>query len=248
LAKEKASGAASPVPSGSRVASAPSASRSPTMPRRSMLGIAAAAIGAVVGLVPLAAALLVFLDPLLRKNKKPLAYREGDGADNSLVRVATLDELPDDGVPRRFAVVADQIDAWNYMPNQPIGAVWIRRLKSAAPDASDAENDQGDGKKPKEAIQVFQATCPHAGCSVTYRPDAPLPGGVYHCPCHNSAFTANGTKPNAQERKLLGIEQNPSPRDMDPLEYDQDRLDQRGEVWIRFVNFYTGVPERREKT
>jgi len=224
------------------------------MHRRSMLGIAAATIGAVVGLVPLAAGLMVFLDPLLRKKQKPLAYRESNAGNNSMIRVATLDELPEDGIPRRFPVIADRVDAWNFTPAQRIGAVWIRRLKNAEP-AKTAESQDGSDDKPAPAqpgangeqaaaqrvvLQVFQSSCPHLGCSVDYQSDSANPEGVFLCPCHNSSFDVSGNKIDLPGQK------NPSRRGMDPLEFDQARLDRDREVWIRFVNFETGVPERRE--
>lgn len=85
--------------------------------RRSFLTEAlAAAIGAFVGLVPLAAGLMTFFDPLRRR-----------GSAGEFVRIAALDSLPDDGRPRQFPVVADRTDAWNVYPAQPLGSVFLRR-------------------------------------------------------------------------------------------------------------------------
>ena len=106
----------------------------------------AAAVGLVVGIFPLGAGLLVFLDPLRGKKRAPASVPDsGEG----FLKIATLDAVPDDGVPRRFPVVADLTDAWNFSPGQPVGAVYLRREKG------------------KKEVQVFHATCPHAGCSVT---------------------------------------------------------------------------------
>src|SRR5207302_9220658 len=105
--------------------------------RRDFLKKAAAAvIGIVLGLVPLATGITFLLDPLRRK-----------GGSGRAVRVTTLDALPDDGVPRKFPVLATRIDAWNKFTEVPIGAVYLRRTK--------------DGQ-----VQAFNVVCPHAGCFV----------------------------------------------------------------------------------
>src|SRR5437764_13465511 len=75
----------------------------------------ATAIGAVLGLVPFAAGLQVFLDPLRRK-----------AASSSAIRITALEALPDDGIPRKFPVLADRVDAWNKFIQIPIGAVYPR--------------------------------------------------------------------------------------------------------------------------
>src|SRR5437763_16467040 len=87
--------------------------------RRDFLKEAAAEIiSAILGLVPVAAGLRVFFDPLRRK--------AGSGAP---VRITTLDSLPDDGVPRKFQVIAGSVDAWNKYKSSAIGAVYLRRTK-----------------------------------------------------------------------------------------------------------------------
>lgn len=115
-------------------------------------------IGGVVTLVPALAGLMVLLDPLRRK-----------AAAGGAIRVATLAALPDDGVPRRFPVLADKVDAWNRYRDVPIGAVYLRRT----------------GKDKVEALNVV---CPHAGCFVDFSPARK----EFICPCHNSAFTLDG--------------------------------------------------------
>ena len=118
----------------------------------------AGVIGTFLGLVPFAAGLTVFLDPLRRKSS-------ASGA----VRVASLEALPDDGVPRKFPVLSTRVDAWNRSSQVPIGAVYLLRT--------------ADGK-----VQAFNVVCPHAGCFVDFLPDQ----GHYLCPCHNSTFTVAG--------------------------------------------------------
>lgn len=135
--------------------------------RRGFFGKAAAAvsIGGLISLIPGAAGLFTFLDPLRSRTKAG-----GGDEPGKLVRVATLEALPDDGVPRQFPVIADRQDAWNRFPNEAIGAVYLRR------------------KQGSDEIEAFNATCPHAGCFVNYLPDRK----TYQCPCHDSAFDVDG--------------------------------------------------------
>src|SRR3954454_11721945 len=93
-------------PGGSMPPSPPSASAlkiEPAIaPRRNLLaGIAAVFIGSFVGIVPFAAGLATFLDPLWRQK------RGGKQAERSFRRVASLEVLPSDGTPIQVPVVAD---------------------------------------------------------------------------------------------------------------------------------------------
>lgn len=96
------------------------------------------------------------------------ARRQATGA--GWVRVTTLTALPADGVPRKFAVIADRQNAWNRQRAVPIGAVYLRRTGGWE-------------------IEAFNVICPHAGCLVTY--SAERKG--YLCPCHNSTFGLDGS-------------------------------------------------------
>jgi Rieske Fe-S protein len=127
--------------------------------RRSFAKKAAAAIiGALLGLVPTGAGLAVLFDPLLRKGRASV-----------MVRVASLEAVPNDGVPRKFPVIAVRQDAWNKYAAVPIGAVYLRRT----------------GEKTIEALNVI---CPHAGCPVEYHTDKK----GFLCPCHDSHFAVDG--------------------------------------------------------
>lgn len=174
------------------------------------------AIGVSVG-----AGIATLIDPLVRKKKKPGYLEEEAGAKENSIRITTLDAVPDDGLPRRFPVLADRVDAWTFTPSQPIGAVYVRR-------------DPGESK-----VTVFHSTCPHAGCSVSFKKEE-TGEQVFFCPCHNSAFDAMGKK-----REVAGRE-NPSPRDLDTLEVDEEKL-AKGEIWVTYVDFYTGQHEKIKK-
>jgi menaquinol-cytochrome c reductase iron-sulfur subunit len=217
--------------------------------RRSFVAVTAAIVtGAIATLTPLGAGLATFLSPLRRK------------ATSSEVRVALLEQVPDDGVPRMFAVQADRVDAWNRYPAQRIGAVYLVR-------------------QPGEATPVaFTAKCPHAGCFIGYTPG----DKEFKCPCHTSAFKLDGTRMKGDAEV--------SPRDMDKLAVELRLIDplaaaaepaadgpaadepaangggrrvrrrQRGrtlpaadvaaapashvEVWVDFVDYQTGHKER----
>jgi menaquinol-cytochrome c reductase iron-sulfur subunit len=130
-------------------------------PRRSFLKEAlSVVIGGIVTLVPVTAGLVVCFDPLRK--------RSAAGAGGA-IRVASLNALPNDGVPRKFPVIADKVDAWNKYPQVPVGAVYLRRT----------------GDKTVEALNVV---CPHAGGFVDYVPDAKC----FVCPLHNSKFAVDG--------------------------------------------------------
>jgi menaquinol-cytochrome c reductase iron-sulfur subunit len=119
---------------------------------------AALIISAVTAIFPALAGLTVVFDPLRRKSQS-----------SGFIRVASLFALPNDGVPRKFQVIADRSDAWNKFPQVPIGAVYLRRT--------------GEDK-----VEAFNVACPHAGCFVDYDAER----GSYLCPCHNSTFTIDG--------------------------------------------------------
>jgi len=162
--------------------------------RRGFLGSAAAltaaALGGLLGVGPVAIGLYAtVMDPLRKKTSPRKATAGVEGAKEGFYFVAQIGEL-DSHVPRRFTIVADKIDAWNFMQNQPIGSVYMRM--------------QGD------QVECFHTTCPHAGCAVSYE----LASQAYLCPCHNSSFNVDGTKLED------GDSSNPSPRGLDALEVD----------------------------
>jgi menaquinol-cytochrome c reductase iron-sulfur subunit len=130
------------------------------VPRRGWLQrLLAGGLATLAGLVPVGAGLTVFLDPLRRR-----------GTSGGFVRVTSLSSVPPDGIPRRFVVLADQVNAWTRRTNVRVGAVFLRRA---------------DGKE----LRAFNVTCPHAGCSVEY---AAARSG-FLCPCHDSTFALDGS-------------------------------------------------------
>jgi len=147
-------------------------------PRRGVLAkLVAMAAWAAAYLVPAAAAVAAFLNPLRVKS------RAGEP-----LRLGSIDALPSDGTPRKFPVVMDRTDAWNRFPNQPVGAVFLRRT-------GDAE------------VEAIQVVCPHAGCFVNYDPQK----NVFFCPCHIASFDLSGkrldeTSPSPRDLDTLDAE------------------------------------------
>lgn len=180
--------------------------------RRSFFAVFAAIVtGAIASLTPLAVGLMTFLSPLFRKSKSPR------------VRIALLDQVPDDGMPRYFPVIADREDAWNRYPQQRVGAVYLSRQAGAADPIA------------------FTAKCPHAGCQIGYTSGADL----FKCPCHTSEFNLDGSR--------LRGDKEVAPRDMDklPVELREIKLADGGtvtEVWVEYIDFQTGHKEQQRTT
>ena len=145
-------------------------------PRRGFIaGVAALIVGAAAGIVPFLSGATVFLDPLRRRK-----------ADAGLVLVTKLAAVPPDGVPRKFTVEADFVDAWNTYRNVPVGAVYLRHT------------DAG--------IVAHNVVCPHAGCFVNLAPDRTR----FVCPCHKSSFALDGvindpTSPSPRDMDELEV-------------------------------------------
>lgn len=135
--------------------------------------------------------------------------RKKGEASSGFLPVATTDSVPADGKPRLFRVLGEHRDAWTYHGRSPLGAVYLRRLP----------------EKPGEVL-ALNTTCPHLGCFVSTTSE-----GTFHCPCHDSAFAADGS---------LADPNSPSPRGLDPLEAKIE-----GEtILVRFLDFETGRTSR----
>lgn len=176
----------------------------PQPPRRSFL-VAALAVGAgaTAVLTPLAVGVAAFLSPLFRKRQSPM------------VRLALLDQVPENGQPRSFPVVAPCVDAWNRCPDRRLGAVYLIRQ---------------DGQAKPLALS---AKCPHAGCFVGYESG----DNQFNCPCHTSSFKLDGSRVRGDDEV--------SPRDMDqlPVELREVALpdgETATEVWVEFIEYQTG--------
>lgn len=165
---------------------------------------AAIVLGGLLAVVPLASALAVFLSPLWRKQA------------GSWVKIALLEQVPENGLPVSFPVITDREDAWNRYPEQRIGAVYLVRKPGSKPEA-------------------FSATCPHAGCFIGYTPGQKH----FQCPCHTSAFNFDGSRVNGDKEVAprgmdsLDVELRPSKADKNVQE-----------VWVHYERFQTGKKEK----
>jgi len=185
--------------------------------RHFVYSVASVVIGSFLGLFPLIASLVAFINPLTARRRIPLQAQEESGTgQEGYTRICSLAALTTGAPPQMVQVVGDKLDAWNFIPQQDIGTVYVHRT----------------GEK---TVTVFNATCPHLGCTVS------CDGQVFDCPCHNSSFNLDGAK-----RKSESGRENPSPRDLDKLSVDPSKLAD-GEVWIKFQNFYTGRVEPKPK-
>ena len=103
-------------------------------------------------------------------------------------------------------------------------------------DAWNREANQPIGavylRREGDKVLCFNAICPHAGCFVGYAAERK----VFQCPCHTSSFELDGQR----------IMPSPSPRNMDELAVDPEKL-KAGEVCVQFVNYYPGKEDREEK-
>jgi menaquinol-cytochrome c reductase iron-sulfur subunit len=179
---------------------------SPNNRRTFFAAVAAVVAGTLALLTPLVAGVVTFLSPLFKKSG------------SSKVRIALLDQVPDDGLPRAFPVVADRVDAWTKYPAQRIGSVYLVR------------------KQGEEKPTAFTAKCPHAGCFIGYAPGDDL----VRCPCHTSAFKLDGTRARGDAEV--------APRDMDRLPVELVDIatadgSKTSEVWVDFIDFQTGHKE-----
>jgi menaquinol-cytochrome c reductase iron-sulfur subunit len=137
-------------------------------PRRGFLFQAVTfAISGVLALAPVAAGLAFFADPLLKRR----ATMKGASTDGFLPVVKEAD-LPADGTPERFSLIADKIDAWNLFRRQTVGTVYLRKIAGQ--------------------VIAFNDVCPHLGCKVDYKPATK----DFFCPCHASRFNLEGVKQN----------------------------------------------------
>jgi len=185
--------------------------------RNVVYAILATIVGGVVGLFPFLSGLALFLDPALKTRKTAGTSTPGQPDEPTPRRLATLESLPLNGPPVQVPVIADLKDIWTVEPNQPIGAVYLRRVGP-------------------EEVECFNAICPHAGCFVAYSADRKL----YQCPCHTSSFTTDGARimpsPSPRDMDKLKVELR-----------DVEGEPGKKEVWVAFANYYPGKehPERK---
>lgn len=114
-------------------------------------------------LAPLGAGIAVLVDPISRKKKSGEKW----------IRVAAIDQVVADGVPRKFKVIIDEPwDKWSLYEPQPVGEVYLRR------------------ETEDQTPVAFSTKCPHMGCIFDYRPST----DDFFCPCHKGIFGCDGAQ------------------------------------------------------
>ena len=102
--------------------------------RRGFVKFCAAAISVLLGAIPAGLGLGFLLDPLMRDRSGADSAPDPDGvqkdADGFIDLKVTVSSLPEDGTPVSVKVLDDRVDAWNKIPNVPIGTVWLRRTEA----------------------------------------------------------------------------------------------------------------------
>ena len=84
-------------------------------------------------------------------------------------------------------------------------------------------------RKDEGKVEAFNVVCPHLGCAVIFRDGE----RDYYCPCHSSAFDLEtGTQ----------APDSPSARGLDTLEV---KIENEGEVWVKFQNFQPGIADKK---
>jgi menaquinol-cytochrome c reductase iron-sulfur subunit len=137
-------------------------------------------VGGLITVFPFAAGLAVFADPLRKRESKSGGRRDADGYVK--IESASLDGLALNE-PRRFVVIDDLTDAWNFFPEEPVGAVYLTKVSD-------------------EDVRALCVACPHAGCAVDYDSGEEL----FRCPCHDSSFKVDGEIANANSPAARGLD------------------------------------------
>ena len=147
--------------------------------RRAFVALAVVGSCAIAGAVAIPAAMFV---------AAPLSSGgEGGQGKGKRAVVASLDDL-EVGVPKKFSVVGDEVDAFTRAKSRKLGAVWLLR------------------KGPREVL-ALSVICPHLGCGVELGADA----ASFACPCHDSTFdlqgkTTAGPSPRAMDALPVDID------------------------------------------
>jgi Rieske Fe-S protein len=154
----------------------PSAQASEAQPephRRAFIALSVVGTCAIGAVAAIPAAMMI-ADPL---------RASGETAKRFLV--AKLEEL-EPGVPKRVAVVGDEVDAWTRAKARRLGAVWLVRTGA-------------------REVRALSTICPHLGCGI----EATADGKGFACPCHTSFFELTGkiaTGPSPRGMDALPVE------------------------------------------
>lgn len=145
--------------------------------RQFLQQIACFGLGGCALMGPVVAGAVVVAHPLIERRDSGL-----------LVRLAGVDDLPVDGAPQLYQVLAEPTEAWLKFSRRSIGSVFLMRT---APDQ----------------VRAFNASCPHVSGPITWREDT----GDFYCPLHESRFAPDGARlaadsPSPRDLDSLDVE------------------------------------------
>lgn len=128
-------------------------------------------------------------------------------------------------------------------PEGFMGAGRVEHFKTGIPKKVSLSGDRRDAWATREDVeigsvwvhrlsekefQVYSTVCPHLGCAISHSEEH------FVCPCHGSHFEVSG------QRRIPEGGQNPSPRDMDTLQW---RIEE-GELQVQYLRFKQGQEEK----
>ncbi|MGB0071020.1 MAG: Rieske Fe-S protein, partial [Isosphaeraceae bacterium] len=88
------------------------------MTRRDFYRYGSIVLGSLIKLVIAVPAVAFLASPLRKKGQ--------DAGEGAFAALTSLNQLKV-GVPRSFAIIQDQTDAWIKYPSEPVGSVWLIR-------------------------------------------------------------------------------------------------------------------------
>ena len=144
----------------------------------------------------------------------PAIESNKDSSQSNWFSLGNISTFEVGGNSQKIVLRRDRRDAWLIEKNVPIGSVLTQRTDETT-------------------FRVFSAVCPHLGCAVK-----PQGEQGFLCPCHNSAFTLDGTRSAGKNGAS-----NPSPRGLDSLEW---RI-QDDELQVLWTEYEIGTPDKRAK-
>ncbi len=128
--------------------------------RRFLQQVTCLGLGGCALLGPVVAGAVVVAHPLIERRPTGL-----------MVRLAGLDDLPVNGAPQLYQVLAEPTEAWLRFSRRAIGSVFLMRTG-------------------EREVRAFNAACPHVNGPITWREES----NEFYCPLHASRFSAEGAR------------------------------------------------------
>lgn len=172
----------------------------PDQRRSFFVKLSAIVVGGIVSVVPAIFGGAFVLTPLFK-------VKNEDSDADAFTHVGSMSSLVPGGAPQPFRITGTRQDAWTTYSETAIGSVYVHLAE--------------DG-----TLTAFNATCPHLGCTVDFKPEEQK----YICPCHDSAFQLDGARTN-----------DIPPRPLDSLVVEVRNDD---EIWVKYERFRAGTSDK----